>query len=44
MIVRKKIHTAYYWGVAAVLLSMVIIPPVAFSPVGGWLLEVVQSR
>ena len=42
LLVRKKIHPSSYWGVAAVLVSMVIIPPVAFSPIGGWLVGVVR--
>lgn len=40
--VRRKIHPAYYWGVAAILISMAIIPPVAFSPVGGVALAIVR--
>jgi hypothetical protein len=32
LIVRKRIHPAYFWGVGAILLSMVLIGPLAFSP------------
>lgn len=41
--VRRKIHPAYYWGVAAILVSMAIIPPIAFSPIGGTALSLVRS-
>jgi hypothetical protein len=40
--VRRKVHPAYYWGVAAILISMAIIPPVAFSPIGGAALAIVR--
>lgn len=32
LIVRRRVHPAYYWGVAAILLSMALIGPIAFSP------------
>lgn len=35
LVTRRRIHPAYYWGVTAILLSMAIIPPIAFSPLGG---------
>ncbi len=34
LIVRKRIHPAYYWGVGAILISMVLIGPLAMSPTG----------
>lgn len=43
VIVRRKVHPAYYWGVSAILVSMMIIPPLAFSPLGGAALEMVRS-
>lgn len=30
----REMHPAYYWGVATILMSMAIIPPVAVSPIG----------
>lgn len=44
LMVRRKIHPAYYWGVAAILISMAIIPPVAFSPLGGAALAIVRPN
>jgi len=44
LIVRRRIHHAYYWGVAAILISMAMIPPIAFSPPAGALLVIVRSR
>ncbi len=32
LIVRKRIHPAYAWGVGAIVLSMALIGPVAMSP------------
>ncbi|WP_165184314.1 hypothetical protein [Caulobacter soli] len=32
LVVRRRIHPAYYWGVGAILISMLLIPPLAFSP------------
>ncbi|WP_404477491.1 hypothetical protein [Novosphingobium sp. BL-52-GroH] len=40
--VRRKFHPAYYWGVGTILISMMIIPPLAFSPLGGAALALVQ--
>jgi uncharacterized membrane protein YozB (DUF420 family) len=34
LIVRKRIHPAYFWGVGAILISMVLIGPLAMSPLG----------
>lgn len=41
LITRRRIHPAYYWGVTSILLSMVVIGPIAFSPVGTALLQMV---
>ncbi|MDO7843531.1 hypothetical protein [Sphingomonas immobilis] len=43
IVVRRRIHPAYYWGVSAILLSMVLIGPIAFSPPAIALLHVVQG-
>ena len=43
LIVRKRIHPAYYWGVGAILLSEILIGPLALSPPGVALLKVVQG-
>ncbi|CAN5160017.1 hypothetical protein BH09PSE3_BH09PSE3_25850 [soil metagenome] len=43
LIVRRSVHRAYYWGVAAILISMAIVPPIAFSPPAGALLAMVRS-
>ncbi len=32
LIVRRRIHPAYFWGVGAIVLSQVLIPPLAFAP------------
>ena len=32
LVVRRRIHPAYGWGVAAVVLMQVAIGPLAFSP------------
>lgn len=42
LIVRRRVHPAYYWGVAAIAVSIVIIPPVAFSPPTGALLRMLH--
>ena len=43
IVVRRRVHPAYYWGVTTILLSMVIIGPVAFSPPAQALLHVIQG-
>ncbi|WP_297508803.1 hypothetical protein [uncultured Caulobacter sp.] len=32
LIVRKRVHPAYAWGVGAIVFSTVLIPPLAFTP------------
>lgn len=44
LLTRRRVHPAYYWGVASILLSMVVIGPLAFSPPGLALLEVVKAK
>ena len=41
VIVRRRVHPAYYWGVSTILLSMMMVGPIAFSPLGTALLTVV---
>lgn len=41
VIVRRRIHPAYYWGVSTILLSMIVVGPIAFSPLGTALLKAV---
>jgi uncharacterized membrane protein YozB (DUF420 family) len=43
LIVRKRVHPAYFWGVSAILLSMILIGPLAFSPPALTLLKLVQG-
>jgi uncharacterized membrane protein YozB (DUF420 family) len=42
LIVRKRIHPAYVWGVSAILISMILIGPLAFSPPALALLKVIR--
>ena len=32
LIIRRRVHPAYIWGVATILISMLITGPVAFTP------------
>jgi hypothetical protein len=41
LLALRRVHPAYYWGVTAILLSMVVIGPIAFSPLGTALMEMV---
>ncbi len=43
LIVRKRIHPAYFWGVGAILLSMVLIGPLAMSPPAQAMLAMIQA-
>lgn len=43
LIAMRRVHRAYYWGVATILLSMVVIGPFAFSPVGMALLAAIRE-
>lgn len=42
LITLRRVHRAYIWGVSAILLSMAVIGPVAFSPVGAALLDAIE--
>lgn len=44
LITLRRVHPAYYWGVTAILLSMAVIGPIAFSPAGAALLQIVSAR
>ena len=39
---RGRVHKAYVWGVSAILLSMVLIAPIAFSPPALALLHLIR--
>lgn len=39
----RRVHPAYYWGVALILGSMLITAPIAFSPMGAAFLQLVRS-
>jgi uncharacterized membrane protein YozB (DUF420 family) len=41
VIVRRRIHPAYGWGVSTILLSMIVIGPIAFSPLANALLKAI---
>jgi uncharacterized membrane protein YozB (DUF420 family) len=43
LIVRKRVHPAYFWGVSAILLSMILIGPLAFTPPALALLKLLQA-
>lgn len=43
LVTRKRIHPAYAWGLAAIVLSNVLVAPLAFSPLGQTLLALVQG-
>ena len=32
LVTRKRVHPAYAWGLAAIVLSNVLVAPLAFSP------------
>jgi len=33
LVTRKRIHPAYYWGLAVIAITQFLIPPLAFTPV-----------
>lgn len=43
LVTRKRVHPAYAWGLAAIVLSNVLVAPLAFSPLGQTLLALVQG-
>jgi hypothetical protein len=42
LIVRRRIHPAYLWGVGAILLSEILIGPLAFAPPTLALLKIIR--
>lgn len=44
LVVRRRLHPAYYWGVAAVVLTQVLIGPLAFSPPVQAAVQALQGR
>lgn len=36
LVVRKRVHPAYIWGVVSLVLAEVAIGPIAFSPLAAW--------
>ena len=43
LVVRKRIHPAYLWGLGALVAMEIIIPPLGMSPVGQALLTAVRG-
>jgi hypothetical protein len=43
LVVRRRIHPAYYWGVATIIGTELAIAPLAFSPLGSILLHLVRG-
>jgi MFS family permease len=43
LVVRRRIHPAYLWGVAAVVLMQALIGPLAFSPPAQTLVRALQG-
>lgn len=43
LIVRRRVHPAYFWGVAAIVFSQVVIGPLAFSPPAQAVLRLIQQ-
>ncbi len=43
LIVRRRIHPAYYWGVSTIIVSELAFAPLAFSPLGAALLRLVGT-
>ncbi|WP_395444181.1 hypothetical protein [Caulobacter sp. UC70_42] len=43
LVTRKRVHPAYAWGLVAIVLSNVLVAPLAFSPLGQTLLALVQG-
>jgi hypothetical protein len=43
LVIRRRVHPAYIWGVATILVSMLITGPLAFTPPTRALLELIRS-
>lgn len=44
LVVRKRVHPAYGWGVAAIALSNLLVAPLALTPPAQMLLRLLQGR
>jgi drug/metabolite transporter (DMT)-like permease len=44
LIIRRRVHPAYYWAIGAIVLSIVLIPVLAFSPPAGALLHLIRPQ
>jgi len=43
LVVRRRVHPAYFWGVGVILLSNAVIAPLAFSPLTAMALNMLQA-
>jgi uncharacterized membrane protein YozB (DUF420 family) len=43
LIVRKRVHPAYLWGLGAIVAMEIVIPPLGMSPIGQALLTAVRG-
>jgi hypothetical protein len=43
LIVRRRVHPAYLWGIGAVMLAELAIGPVAMSPFGAAMLRIARG-
>lgn len=43
MIIRRRVHPAYIWGVSTIVLSMVVTGPIAFTPAASALAAFIRS-
>ena len=43
VIIRRRVHPAYLWGVSTILVSMVITGPIAFTHVASALVGLIRS-
>jgi uncharacterized membrane protein YozB (DUF420 family) len=43
VVIRRRVHPAYIWGVSTIILSMVITGPIAFTPAARALTTFIQS-
>lgn len=42
LVIRRRVHPAYLWGVSAILISMLITGPIAFTPVARAMVELIS--
>jgi uncharacterized membrane protein YozB (DUF420 family) len=43
MIIRRRVHPAYIWGVSTIVISMVVTGPIAFTPAASALAAFIRS-